>query len=70
MFFAAVIQSDGYEHLRESCPSLQCEILKVVAGVEDDAEVEIPVVVNKKSIVEAAGLDGSDANGRRVRPRT
>lgn len=67
---AAVIQSDGYEHLRESCPSLQCEILKVVAGVEDDAEVEIPVVVNKKSIVEAAGLDGSDANGRRVRPRT
>eukprot|EP00250_Pteridium_aquilinum_P000425 c10466_g1_i1 orf=503-1765(-) len=66
---AAVIQSDGYEHLRESCPSLQCELLKAVAGVEDDVEVEIPVVVNKKSIVEVTGLDGSDANGRRVRPR-
>lgn len=66
---AAVIQSDGYEHLRESCPSLQCELLKVVAGVEDEAEVEIPVIVNRKVIVEATGLDGSDANGRRVRPR-
>ncbi|MCO5591359.1 hypothetical protein L7F22_045341 [Adiantum nelumboides] len=66
---AAVIQSDGYEHLKESCPSLQCELLKAVAGVEDDAEVEIPVVVNKKAIIEVPALDGSDANGRRVRSR-
>lgn len=66
---AAVLQSDGYEHLRESCPSLQCELLKAVAGVEDDTEMEIPVVVNKKAIVEVPDLDGSDANGRRVRPR-
>ncbi|KAI5077716.1 hypothetical protein GOP47_0007540 [Adiantum capillus-veneris] len=49
---AAVIRSDGYEHLKESCPSLQCELLKAVAGVEVDAEVEIPVVVNKKAIIE------------------
>ncbi|KAH7429968.1 hypothetical protein KP509_09G076000 [Ceratopteris richardii] len=69
---AAVIQSDGFEHLRESCPSLQCELLKAVAGVEDDSEMEVPVVVNvsKKTPLDAPAMDGSDVNGRRIRPRT
>ncbi|KAI5081973.1 hypothetical protein GOP47_0001716 [Adiantum capillus-veneris] len=32
-----VLHSDGFKHLRESCPSLQSEILRTVAGVEEDA---------------------------------
>eukprot|EP00250_Pteridium_aquilinum_P013573 c21428_g1_i1 orf=351-1586(-) len=57
---AAVLHSDGFEHLRESCPSLQSEILRTVAGVEDDA--------SKSTWAQLS--DGGDANGRRVRQRT
>lgn len=56
---AAVILSDGFEHLRESCPSLQSEILRTVAGVEED----------RSRSVWAQLSDGTDISGRRVRQR-
>lgn len=57
---AGVLLSDGFKHLRESCPSLQSEILRTVAGVEEDG--------TKSTWAQLS--DGTDANGRRVRQRT
>ncbi|KAI8000065.1 BTB/POZ and MATH domain-containing protein 4 [Camellia lanceoleosa] len=34
--FTAVMRSDGFEYLKENCPSLQSELLKTLAGCEDD----------------------------------
>lgn len=67
---AAVIQSDGYEHLQESCPSLQYELLKTVAGVEEDAGVGIPTLGKRKANSGSTGFDGSEASSRRVRQRS
>lgn len=67
---AAVMMSDGYEHLRESCPSLQSELLEAVAGVDEEADEGVPTVVNRRAALWVSGLDGSDANDRRVRQRT
>ncbi|RYR45793.1 BTB/POZ and MATH domain-containing protein 5 [Arachis duranensis] len=33
---AAVMRSDGFEHMKEKCPWLQSEILKTIAGCESD----------------------------------
>ncbi|MCO5606361.1 hypothetical protein L7F22_060549 [Adiantum nelumboides] len=55
-----VIRSDGFKHLRESCPSLQSEILRTVAGVDEEAA--------KSTWAQLS--DGTDANGRRVRQKT
>ncbi|KAH0767841.1 hypothetical protein KY285_003712 [Solanum tuberosum] len=63
---AAVMQSDGFEYLKESCPSLQSELLKTVAGCEDDCSSG----GGKSRSVWAQLSDGGDTNGRRVRHRT
>eukprot|EP00245_Coleochaete_scutata_P005843 TRINITY_DN19741_c0_g1_i1.p1 TRINITY_DN19741_c0_g1~~TRINITY_DN19741_c0_g1_i1.p1 ORF type:complete len:405 (-),score=81.04 TRINITY_DN19741_c0_g1_i1:541-1755(-) len=66
---AAVMQTDGFEHLSESCPSLQRELLRVVAGV--DASKDTPMGSSRRSIEsmwEDIG-DGADAGGRRVKAR-
>ena len=65
---AAVLQSDGYEYLRESCPSLQCELLKAVAGIDMNRGIE-ETFIDCKAMTDANSLDGSDENGRRVRQR-
>eukprot|EP00249_Psilotum_nudum_P017133 c26177_g4_i1 orf=1-825(+) len=67
---AAVMQSDGYEYLKESCPSLQSELLRTVAGVDHDTGIGAPAATNRKTTIWIPGLDGSDASGRRVRQRT
>ncbi|XP_057839251.1 BTB/POZ and MATH domain-containing protein 2 [Cryptomeria japonica] len=62
----AVMHTEGFEYLQESCPSLLSEILETFAGVEEDS-----LNVGKKRIsgwVQVA--DRSDANGRRVRSRS
>ena len=64
--FAAVMQSDGFEYLKENCPSLQSELLKTVAGCEDDCSSG----GGKSRSVWAQLSDGGDTNGRRVRHRT
>lgn len=62
---AAVMQSDGFEYLKENCPSLQSELLKTVAGCEDDCSSG----GGKSRSVWAQLSDGGDTNGRRVRHR-
>ncbi|KAL3518772.1 hypothetical protein ACH5RR_021361 [Cinchona calisaya] len=63
---AAVMRSDGFEYLKENCPSLQSEILKTVAGCEEDCSSG----GGKSRSVWAQLSDGGDTNGRRVRQRT
>ncbi|GLU07503.1 hypothetical protein SLE2022_244590 [Rubroshorea leprosula] len=57
----AVMQTDGFEYLRQSCPSVLSELLQYVAKTDD------PATLTKHG--NEAVLDGSDANGRRVRQR-
>lgn len=63
---AAVMRSDGFEHLKESCPSLQSDLLKIIAGCDDDCSSG----GGKTRSVWAQLSDGGDTNGRRVRQRT
>lgn len=60
-----VMRSKGFEYLKEKCPLLQSELLKTVAGFEDDCSSG-----GKSRSVWAQLSDGTDINGRRVRPRT
>lgn len=66
---AAVMQSEGFEYLRDSCPTLQSELLKTVAGVCEESVVT-GVISNRNRSVWGQLSDGTDASGRRVRPRT
>ncbi|XP_059429610.1 BTB/POZ and MATH domain-containing protein 4 [Corylus avellana] len=63
---AAVMRSDGFHYLKENCPSLQSEILKTIAGCEEDCSSG----GGKSRSVWAQLSDGGDTNGRRVRQRT
>jgi speckle-type POZ protein len=58
----AVMQTDGFEYLKESCPSVLTELLEYVARVN-----EHPVIACRHG--NEAILDGSDVNGRRVKQR-
>lgn len=55
----AVMQSDGFDYLNESCSSVLSELLESFARVEKNS-----------GIVRQRYEDGSDSNGRRVRQRT
>ncbi|KAL2238510.1 UNVERIFIED_CONTAM: BTB/POZ and MATH domain-containing protein 4, partial [Sesamum indicum] len=57
---AAVMRSDGFEYLKESCPALQSEILKTVAGCDEDCSSG-----SKSRSVWAQLSDGGDTGGRR-----
>ncbi|KAJ6937381.1 hypothetical protein NC652_011891 [Populus alba x Populus x berolinensis] len=63
---AAVMLSDGFANLKENCPLLQSELLKTVAGCEEDCSSG----GGKSRSVWAQLSDGGDTNGRRVRQRT
>ncbi|XP_062082359.1 BTB/POZ and MATH domain-containing protein 4-like [Humulus lupulus] len=63
---AAVMRTDGFEHLKEHCPSLQSELLKTIAGCDEDCSSG----GGKTRSVWAQLSDGGDTNGRRVRQRT
>ncbi|KAL4383872.1 hypothetical protein GQ457_15G024890 [Hibiscus cannabinus] len=58
----AVMQTDGFEYLKESCPSVMTELLEHVARVNEHS-----VIISRHG--NEAILDGSDANGRRVKQR-
>uniref|UniRef100_A0A0C9S325 TSA: Wollemia nobilis Ref_Wollemi_Transcript_15853_2066 transcribed RNA sequence n=1 Tax=Wollemia nobilis TaxID=56998 RepID=A0A0C9S325_9CONI len=64
---AGVMRSKGFEYLKENCPSLQSELLKTVAGFEEDSTSSSG---GKSRSVWAQLSDGTDINGRRVRSRT
>ncbi|KAJ9131861.1 hypothetical protein P3X46_034768 [Hevea brasiliensis] len=58
----AVMCSDGFEYLKENCPLLQSELLKTVAGWEEDFSGG-----GKSRSVWAQFSDGDDTNERSVR---
>ncbi|KAG6779803.1 hypothetical protein POTOM_016203 [Populus tomentosa] len=58
---AAVMLSDGFANLKENCPLLQSELLKTVAGCEEDCSSG----GGKSRSVWAQLSDGGDTNGRR-----
>ncbi|KAJ9537264.1 hypothetical protein OSB04_029997, partial [Centaurea solstitialis] len=68
---AAVMRSDGFEYLKENCPRLQSEILKMVAGCEDECSSGGSGSGGsgggggKSRSVCGQLSDGGDANGRR-----
>ncbi|KAG2640159.1 BTB/POZ and MATH domain-containing protein 5-like isoform X1 [Panicum virgatum] len=61
---SAVIRTEGFLYLRDNCPSLQSEILKTVAGCEEQCSSG-----GKSQSVCAQLSDGGATSGRRVRPR-
>ncbi|KAK9281654.1 hypothetical protein L1049_004557 [Liquidambar formosana] len=58
----AVMQTDGFEYLKESCPSVLTELLEYVAR---DSEHSVILCRHGNEAI----LDGSDVNGRRVKQR-
>ncbi|KAI4317727.1 hypothetical protein L6164_025574 [Bauhinia variegata] len=58
----AVMETDGFEHLKESCPSVITELLQYAATVAEHTSKDF---VHSKAFC----LDGNDLNGRRVKPR-
>lgn len=58
----AVMQTDGFEYLKESCPTVLTELLEYVAKVTEHS-----VILSRHG--NEAILDGSDVNGRRVKQR-
>ncbi|KAG2534660.1 BTB/POZ and MATH domain-containing protein 5-like isoform X2 [Panicum virgatum] len=61
---SAVIRTEGFDCLKDNCPSLQSEILRTVAGCEEQC-----ISGGKSHSVWAQLSDGGDTSGRRVRPR-
>lgn len=57
-----MIETDGYKYLRESCPSVITELLHCVASIGEHSFVACGY--GKGTL-----FDGSDTNGRRVKPR-
>lgn len=58
----AVMQTDGFEYLKQSCPTVLSELLEYVARVSEHS-----VILCRHG--NEAILDGSDVNGRRVKQR-
>eukprot|EP00262_Sarcandra_glabra_P003803 TRINITY_DN1460_c0_g1_i1.p1 TRINITY_DN1460_c0_g1~~TRINITY_DN1460_c0_g1_i1.p1 ORF type:complete len:403 (-),score=55.34 TRINITY_DN1460_c0_g1_i1:607-1815(-) len=61
----AVMRSNGFQYLKENCPSLQSELLKTVAGCEEECSSG-----GKSRSVWGQLSDGADTDGRRVRQRS
>ena len=64
-FDAAVMESEGFEYLKENCPLLQSEILKTVAGCDEGHSSG-----GKSQSVWAQFSDIDDTNDRSVRRQT
>lgn len=62
---AAVMRSDGFGYLKENCPSLQSELLKTVAGCEEEFSGG-----GKSRSVWAQFSDGGDTINRSVRQQS
>ncbi|KAK6164005.1 hypothetical protein DH2020_000869 [Rehmannia glutinosa] len=59
---STVMRSDGFEYLKENCPALQSELLKTVAGCDEDCSSG----GGKSRSVWAQLSDGGDTSGRRA----
>lgn len=60
--YAAVMQTDGFDYLRESCPHVLTELLEYVARVSEHSGIA-------SKLGNEVILDGGDVNGRRVKQR-
>ena len=60
--FSAVMETDGFEYLKESCPSVLTELLQYVARIGEHSATTFGY--GKVTLI-----DGSDVNRRRVKPR-
>ncbi|CAG7891898.1 unnamed protein product [Brassica rapa] len=58
----AVMQTDGFDYLKRSCPSLLTELLEYVARRSEHSVIALG---HRKEVF----ADGCDANGRRVKQR-
>ncbi|OMO85429.1 BTB/POZ-like protein [Corchorus olitorius] len=58
----AVMQTEGFEYLKESCPSVLTELLQYVARIGEHSVIA-------RGYRKETSLDGCDVNGRRVKPR-
>ncbi|XP_022885877.1 BTB/POZ and MATH domain-containing protein 2-like [Olea europaea var. sylvestris] len=58
----AVMQTDGFEYLKESCPHVLTELLEYVARISEHS-----IAIGKHG--NEGIMDGSDVNGRRVKQR-
>lgn len=58
----AVMQTDGFDYLKQSCPSVISELLECVARISEHSVISYGY--RNETI-----LDGADMNGRRVKPR-
>ncbi|KZV18516.1 BTB/POZ and MATH domain-containing protein 2-like [Dorcoceras hygrometricum] len=58
----AVMQTDGFDYLKESCPHVLTELLEYVAKINEHS-------IAAGKLGTEAMLDGSDVNGRRVKQR-
>lgn len=56
------MQSDGFEYLKKSCPSVLTELLEYVAKFTELSDF---MCQHRSEVI----LDGSDINGRRVKQR-
>lgn len=56
------MQTDGFEYLKESCPSVLTELLEFVARINEHS-----LMASKHG--NEVLLDGSDVHGRRVKQR-
>lgn len=59
------MRSDGFQYLKENCPLLQSELLKTVAGCDEEVSGW-----GKSRSVWAQFSDGDDTNDRSVRQQT
>ncbi|XP_021751739.1 BTB/POZ and MATH domain-containing protein 2-like [Chenopodium quinoa] len=59
----AVMQTEGFEYLKESCPSVISELLEYVARISEHSKASFA------NGSEVTMLDGGDMNGRRVKQR-
>ena len=58
--FVAVMQSEGFRHLEESCPSLLCELLKTFASADENSGMQSG---RKRGLSSVYGLDTAPAAG-------
>ncbi|CAA7029000.1 unnamed protein product [Microthlaspi erraticum] len=63
----AVMKSEGFKHLKQSCPSLMSELLNTVAAA--DKSSASGQSNKKRSVSSVLGCDTSNANVRQVRRR-
>lgn len=74
MFDAVVMQSEGFKHLEESCPSLLSELLKTLASGDENSSMSSSRKRSGSSIygldlADGAAAESANPNGRRLRRR-